>query len=248
MKKQSLIICFLLCLSISLHAQDAKEIIRKSNDLLNGKTSKVTMTMNIVRPEWKRSMTMKSWSKGTEYFLVLVTAPAKDRGTSSLKRGNELWNWMPSIERTIKVSPSMMSQSWMGSDFTNDDLLNASSIVDDYTHDIVAEEKVNGYDCWKIQLTPKEDAAVVWSKVFMWISKEGYWQLKSENYDEDDYLVNTMNAYDIKQLGDRKIPSRMEMIPADEEGNKTVLIYQEAEFDTPIPDSFFSMQNMKRVR
>jgi outer membrane lipoprotein-sorting protein len=231
-----------------IQGQDAKEIVKKADEKLRGKSNKAIMTMRIVRPDWERSMTMKSWAKGDDYSLVLVTAPAKDKGTVSLKRENELWNWMPSIERTIKISPSMMSQSWMGSDFTNDDLLKQSSIVEDYEHSIVGEEEVSGFACYKIALKPKPDAAVVWGKILLWISKEEYHQVKVEYYDEEEYLVNLMQAYDPVKMGDREILSRLEMIPVDEEGQKTVITYETIDFDIDISESFFSMQNMKRIR
>ncbi len=233
-----------------IQAQNATEIIQKSEAKLKGESSQAEMVMQIIRPEWQRTMRLKTWSKGVDYQMVLVTLPAKDKGTASLKRKRELWNWMPSIERTIKVSASMMSQSWMGSDFTNDDLLEQSSIITDYTHQIIGNESVEGYDCWKIQLTPKPNASVVWGKILLWISKKDYHQLKTESYDEDNYLVNTMIMSDIRKTtdGSREIPMRMEMIPADHQGNKTIITYQSIRFNTKLEDNFFSIQNMKRLR
>lgn len=227
---------------------DAKEIVRKSDQKLRGTSNKALMSMRIVRPEWERSMSLKSWSKGDDYSLVLVTAPAKDKGTVSLKRKQELWNWMPSIERTIKVSPSMMTQSWMGSDFTNDDLLKQSSIVKDYVHTLVGEEAVSGFNCYKIALKPKPDAPVVWGKIVLWVSKSEFHQVKAEYYDEDEFLVNVMLCYEPKQMDDREILSRLEMIPADEEGHKTIITYENIDFEIDIAERFFSLQNMRRVR
>lgn len=141
----------------------------------------------------------------------------------------------------------MMMQSWMGSDFTNDDLVKQSSIVVDYDHHLLGEETIRGKECYKLELIPHEDAAVVWGKIISWITKDGFDLWKSEYYDEDGELQNTENAYDIKQMGDRKIPTRMEIIPADEEGKKTVLNILNTTFNEPIDDSFFSKQNMKKV-
>ncbi|MBT31128.1 MAG: outer membrane lipoprotein-sorting protein [Thalassobius sp.] len=258
---ESLLFCFCfllitLCFSsaksenVHLPKEDLspKEIVKKSDEKLRGTSNKAVMSMKIIRPEWERTMSMKSWSKGNEYALILITAPAKDKGTVSLKRENELWNWMPSIERTIKVSPSMMSQSWMGSDFTNDDLLKESSIVEDYNHTLIGEENVSGFNCYKIEMKPKPDAPVVWGKIVLWVSKEEFHQVKAEYYDEDEYLINVMQGYDPKQMGDRVILSKLEMIPADEEGHKTVLIYEQIDFDVDINENFFSLQNMRRVR
>jgi len=142
----------------------------------------------------------------------------------------------------------MMSQGWMGSDFTNDDLLKESSIVVDYTHKITGSETVDGWNCYIIDLIPHEDAAVVWGKIIKWISKEEYLQLKSEYYDEDHYLVKTETAYDVKTMDGRLIPTRFELVPEEEEGHKTVVILDEVLFNKPIDDGFFSQQNMKRVR
>ena len=142
----------------------------------------------------------------------------------------------------------MMLQSWMGSDFTNDDLVRQSSIVDDYTHKIIGEETYNNYLCYKIELTPKPEAGVVWGKIIMLVSKKDYLQLKLDYYDEDDILVKTMQGSKIKKLGGRTIPTYWEMIPVDKPGQKTVMEYTELEFNKKLDQSFFSQQNMKRVR
>jgi outer membrane lipoprotein-sorting protein len=242
-------ISLLISVVIPVHAQDAREIIKKADEKMQGEeTSQSTMTMTIVRPTWQREVTFKSWTKGRDYSLALVTAPAKESGQTFLKRETEMWNWNPTINRLIKLPPSMMSQGWMGSDFSNDDLLKESSIVVDYTHTIIGEEEIDGWDCYKIELIPLEDAAVVWGKIFKWIAKEEFLQMKTEYYDEDDYLIKTELAYDMKTMGGRLIPSKFELIPEEEEGHKTVVVMDDITFNEPIPDSFFSQQNMKRVR
>ncbi|MBB6459411.1 outer membrane lipoprotein-sorting protein [Flammeovirga kamogawensis] len=251
MKKIPIILSVIFCFITSLtYGQNASEIIEKMQDHQRGKSSYTNMTMKVVRPDWTRTMNMKSWSLGGEdYFLVLITSPAKDKGSASLKRLKEMWSWTPSIERTIKISPSMMSQAWMGSDFTNDDLMKGSSVVNDYSHKLLGKETVNGLECYKIEMIPHEDAAVVWGKVLVWVTTDGiYNQIKVENYDEDMYLVNTLNQYDVKELGGRMIPTRQEMVPADEEGKKTVMILNDAKFNQKISPNFFTQQNMKRVR
>jgi len=234
--------------TLGLMAQDATEIIKKANDLSLGTTSQGEMTMTIERPSWSRTVSMKSWSKGTDYYLILITNPARDKGQVFLKSENDMWNWMPAISRMIKLPPSMMSQSWMGSDFTNDDLVKMNSIVNDYTHKILGEENISDLDCYKIELIPHEDAAVVWGKIIMWIAKDEYFQMKAEYYDEDMALVNTQTSSQITQFNDRKIPTHMEMIPADKPGNKTILDMKNMVFNKDIPDNFFSQQNMKRVK
>ena len=154
------------------YAQDALEIIKKVDQKMRGNYSYQEMEMKIVRPDWERSITMKSWTKGTTYAIILITAPAKEKGQVFLKRDKEMWNWVPSIERKIKIPPSMMMQSWMGSDFTNDDLVRESSIVVDYEHNYLGEEDINGITCWKLELDPKPEAPVVWGKIISWVDKE----------------------------------------------------------------------------
>lgn len=240
----------LLCWSISFTvvAESAFDIVQQSDQAMRGDSSYTESTMEIIRPDWTRSMTMKSWTKGMDLSLVLVTAPTKDKGSASLKRQREMWNWVPSIERVIKIAPSMLSQSWMGSDFTNDDLINQSSIVVDYQHQLKGEDTFDGDKVWVIDAVAKPDAPVVWSKVTLWISKSTYLQRKVELYDEFDERVNVMTTYDVKELGGRKLATRMEMQPLDKPENKTVLITHQAQFDFDIDDSFFSQQQMKSLR
>jgi len=232
----------------SAMAQTGLEIITQADNLTRGTSSYAEMKITTVRPNWSKEMTMKMWAKGTDYSVMLVTSPAKEKGSVFLKRKTEVWNYVPSIERTIKLPPSMMLQNWMGTDMTNDDLVKQSSIVVDYTHQVVGEEKIIGLDCWKLELTPKEDAAVVWGKIIIWIEKEHYMQLKIEFYDEDEFLVNQLLAYNPKQFGSRTLPSKMEYIPVEKEGQKTVIEYLNWDFGVEIPDSYFTSAYMKRLR
>lgn len=226
----------------------AREIVKKADEKAKGLTSQGEMKMTIVRPGWKREMTLKSWGKGDELALILVTAPAREKGTAFLKRGNEIWNWQPSIDRTVKMPPSMMAQSWMGSDFTNDDLVKQSSVVDDFEHKMLGAETVEGRSCHKIEMIPKEDAAVVWGKIITWIDKQEYMQMKAEFYDEDGYLVHTMLGKNVRNLGGKMLPSLLEVIPAEEPENRTLVEQLWIKFDQPLKDDFFSVQNMKRVK
>ena len=226
----------------------AAEIIQKADEKVRGKTNTSIMEMEIIRPTWKRSVTMKSWGRGMDYSMTYITAPAKDKGQVFMKRVTEMWNWMPSIGRMIKIPASMMSQGWMGSDYTNDDILKESSIVVDYTHKVAAEETIDGHDSYKIEMTPKEDAAVIWGKVYKWITKDEFIQIKSEYYDEDNDLIKSDHSYDFKIMDGRLIPTRIEILPADEEGKRTVLYIKETKFDIDLSESFFSQQQMKRIR
>ena len=226
----------------------AKDIVRIADEKNRGETMTGEMSMTIVRPKWERTISMKSWSKGDKYFLIYITAPAKEEGQVFLKVDKEMWNYVPTISRMIKIPPSMMMQSWMGSDFTNDDLVKQSSIVTDYDHVLVGEETVRDQACYRIELIPHEDAAVVWGKIVSWITKDSYLLWKSEYFDEDGYLQNTEYAYDIKSFGDRELPSRIEMVPAEKEEQKTIITIEKAVYNEPLDDSFFSKQNMTKVR
>lgn len=228
--------------------ESARDIVEKSNDLIRSKSSYVELTLKIIKPDWSREMKMKAWAIEPDYSLVFITEPARDKGTVTLKRKMEVWNWIPSVQRTIKIPPSMMLQSWMGSDFTNDDLVRQSSIVDDYNHSIIGEEDYEGYKCYKIELIPKPEAGVVWGKLILLVSIKEYLQLKIDHYDEDGFLVKTMKGSKVKKLGGRIIPTYWEMIPEDEPGQMTVMEYTAMEFNKDINNDFFSQQNMKRVR
>ncbi|MBS1653525.1 MAG: outer membrane lipoprotein-sorting protein [Bacteroidetes bacterium] len=241
------LIIFLFSFGKSAPQQDATEIVRKANDLMMGRSSQSTATMTVTRPSWTRKVEMKTWSLGNDYYMVQITAPAQDKGQVFLKRFNEMWNWMPNISRIIKIPPSMMGQNWMGSDFTNNDLVKANSIVNDYNHKILGSETVEGYDCYKIELTPKEDAAVVWDKIITWIAKDKFFILKSEFYNEDGELVNRETQSDIKHFDDRDLPAKLVMTPVKEKGKQTIFEFQKLDFNVSLKPEFFSQQNMKNI-
>lgn len=228
--------------------ETAQQVIKKMEDQMRGASSYFEMTMTTVRPRYTRDVTMRAWSKGEDFSLILITAPARDKGTAFLKRQKEIWNYVPNIDRMIKMPPSMMSQSWMGSDFSNDDLVRESSTITDYRHSILREEVYQNRNCWVLELIPKPESSIVYGKVLVWVDKQHYIQLKVENYDEDGSLVSTMLFSEVKQMGGRTIPSLMEMIPADKPNQKTIIRYAEAKFNIPIEESFFSVQNLKNIR
>lgn len=247
MKK--LLVLPLLIVTMAATAQTAREIIKQADEKMRGTESAITeMTITIVRPKWSREMTLKSWSKGEELSLSLIKSPAKEKGITFLKRNKEIWNWMPSIERTIKLPPSMMMQSWMGTDFTNDDLVRESSTLNDYDQKIVGDSTILGRKCWKLQLDPKPEAPVVWGKLIVFIDQQDYIQLRSEMYDEDGFLINILNSSDIKEMGGKLVAAKMEMIPVETPGNKTVMTFTSMQFDVPIEESFFTTSNMKRLK
>ncbi len=228
--------------------QTADEIVGKSENVMRGNTMHGVMRIKTIRPSWSREMRINIWLKGNDFAMVLVKSPEKDKGITFLKRKKEVWNWMPDIERTIKLPPSMMAQSWMGTDYSNDYLVKQSSLTLDFESLLEKDSTIDSRNCWKVVLTSKENAAVVWGKVILFIDKTDYLQLRNEYYDEDGAILNIVNASKIQNMGGRMIPTVFEMIPTDKTGNRTVLTYESALFDTNIEDTFFTTANMKQIR
>ena len=243
--------CFLIAIGhlfiFIVHAQSAKEIVQKADEKMRGNTSQSEIVIRTIRPSWSREMTVRTWMKGNDLAMILIKAPVKDQGIVFLKRKKEVWNWMPALEKTIKLPPSMMSQSWMGTDFTNDDLVKESSIVNDYDHSITGDTVIDNRNCYIIQMLPKREAAVVWGKLIVCIDKKDMLELNTRFYDEDGSLINTMNAYDVKLMDGRLIPTRFEMIPENKKNQKTEMIYKNIQYNKPLDDDFFTSERMKRV-
>ena len=242
------LLLFFLSGSFVTDNETATDVIKKADEKMRGKTSQAEINIQTIRPKWTRELKLKTWTKGNKYAMILITSPVKEKGTAYLKIDKEVWNWIPSIERVIKLPPSMMTQSWMGTDFTNDDLVKESSVVNDYNHTFAGDTVIQGRNCHKIKLVPKPDASVVWGMIMVWIDKKDYLQMRADFFDEENILVNTMLSSDIKMMGNRLLPAKVEMIPSDKEGEKTVMIYSSISFDQPIDDSFFSTENMKKIK
>ncbi len=247
-KKQLFILIAGMLMMSPAMAENPRDIIRQMEDNMRGDASYTEMTMEVVRPRYTREVSMRSWSLGDDFSLLYVTAPARDEGTSFLKRGNEIWNYVPNIDRTVKMPPSMMSQSWMGSDFTNDDLVRGVSTVDDYTHKLLRTEDMDGYTCYVIEMTPKPEAPVVFEHVIYWVSQKHYLPVKVENYDEFGDLVSTMHFREFREMGGRLMPTIFEMIPHDRSGHKTIMTTHKADFNVSLQEGFFSQQNMRDLR
>lgn len=228
--------------------QTPDEIIKKSEENMRGKTMRGTMTIKTVRPTWSREMSINIWLKGDDYAMILIKSPERDKGITYLKHRKEVWNWMPVLEKTIKLPPSMMSQSWMGTDYSNDYLVKQSSLTSDFNNVLEKDSTIDSKPCWKVRLTPKENAAVVWGKVVLFIDKTDYLQLRNEYYDEEGSLINIVKASHVQNIGERNIPTVFEMTPSDKPGNKTVITYQAIVFDQAIEDSFFSTASMKQMK
>jgi len=179
--------------------------------------------------------------------MILITGPAREKGTVFLRNGDEVWHYVPGIKKVVAL-PAAMVQSWMGTDFTNDALINAGSLVEDYTHKLKGIVSVDGTPCYQIELVPKPEAAVVWGKVITHISVKQTLQLRTEFYDEDDYLITTLKASEIKDIGGQALPSKLTIIPADEEGFYTEMTYKKLDFNPTFAPDFFERSNMKQVQ
>ena len=239
---------FLLSSSgMGVEAQDAQAIVQASFDYWRGKASVGTVAMIIHRPDWERHMTIKAWTKGQSDSIVVVTAPAKDKGNGTLKKGKEMWIYNPKVNRVIKVPPSMMSQAWMGSDFSNDDLAKSDSILDDYTHTLIDTEAHEGKKVYVIKSMPKPTAPVVWGMQRLKV-REDHILLQEEFYDEDLELVKAMTGSQIQMIDDRLFPKVWRMQKADVEDEYTELIYQELEFSDDLPDNLFTLTNLRNPR
>jgi outer membrane lipoprotein-sorting protein len=238
----------LTALSTPPQGPDPTELVRRADRLLRGQTHTGTYRMEVTTPRWTRSLKMRVWTKGTDRSLIRIDEPAQETGTGFLKMGVEVWSYLPGVAKTVKIPPSMMQQSWMGSDFTNDDLVKESSILTDYTQHLVGAETLEGVATWHLRLEPRPEATVVWGRVEVWIQQEGDIIRREVFYDQSGEQVSEMTLDQIKELGGRRIPTRYVMVPSDKEGHRTVLYIDEATFDEPIADSFFSLQNLRRIR
>lgn len=238
----------LMLVSSIAFSQTANDIIRQSEEKFRGTSSHGIIEIKIVRPTWERIMTATTWNQGSENSMILISAPARDAGTVFLKKDREIWNYLPTVNRTIKMPPSMLAQSWMGSDFNNDDLVKESSMISDYTHQLLREELLRGKQCYVIESTPNDDAPVVWGKLVSWVTKDQLLQWKTEFYDEEGVLVQKMEGFDAREFDGRILPARFRMTPMDEDENYTEMEYKMLEFDTEYNAQFFSVQNMKRIK
>ncbi len=227
-------------------ALPATEIVEKAEQLLWGKTAVGEFDMTITTPTWSRTLALLVWMDRPTRSFLRIAAPAKDAGITSLRIGSEMWNYLPAIERTIKIPPSLMLQPWLGSDFTNDDLVKESSIVTDYTHRLLAEQNVGGNEAYRIEGLPKPEAAVVWGKIVYSIRKSDFVPLKLEYYDERGNLIRELTYSDVRTLDGRPIPTRWEMVPVTKPGKKTTITVKKISYDRPIGGDVFSLRNLKQ--
>ena len=222
----------------------AAQLVRDSFDYYRGEASVAIVEMRIHRPDWERTQVLKVWTLGEDKSLFTILEPSKDRGNGSLKRGSDMWMYNPRIKRVIKLPPSMMSQSWMGSDFSNNDLAKSDSLIEHYEHRIVSTEKDGEHTVYVIESTPVPGAPVVWGKEVLRIRQDLIF-LEEAFYDEDGELVKTLRFSDLRMFGDKLYPARMKMSPADKPGQYTEVVYRELAFRDTLPERYFTQQSLR---
>jgi outer membrane lipoprotein-sorting protein len=224
-------------------AQDIEEVVRKVDELYRANSSYAQVEMGIVTPHWQRTLRMNIWTEGKSKTFIRILSPAKEKGVATLRLGTEMWNYLPRANKVIKIPPSMMMSSWMGSDFTNDDLVKEFTWIDDFHYRFIRPGDAQP-NLFYIELTPKEGLPVVWGKIVAAVTKENYLPIWDQYYDEKGRLMRIIDFKEVKRIGGRLIPSVMEVIPQDKEGQKTVLRYLSAEFDVGRMDDIFSLRNL----
>jgi len=227
---------------------EARRIVDRVDRLLRGNSSHGHVEMEVHTRHWSRTLRMEVWSLGTEHSLVRVTAPPREAGTATLKSGQEVWNYLPRVDRTIKVPPSLMMGSWMGSHFTNDDLVKESRVVDDYDIRFAFRGARDGVDVWEFTLTPKPEAAVVWGRIEEQVRRRDLMPTWARYYDEDGTLVRTLTFSDYRRMGGRVVPATMKVVPADKPDESTTLRYLDLEFDVKLDPGFFSLRSLRARR
>ena len=247
MRKLFILISLVVLSSLQAQEPDAAQLVRQAMDHWRGMTSFSDMTMTIHRPDWERSMTMHSWSKGDKRSLVRVLEPKKDAGNGTLLNDNNMWTFSPKINRIIKVPSSMMSQSWMGSDFSNKDISKSTDIIDQYDHELTSLEERDGHRFYTITSIPHEEAAVVWGKEVMTI-RDDYVLIEQQFWDQDGELVKAMKTLDIQVMGGRPVAKVMRMSKADTPDEWTQLTSNSIEFDIDLPDRLFTLSSLRNPR
>ena len=224
---------------------DPEIILNNVDDIYRSNASHGILTLSVKTSNCQRSLTLEQWSKGNDMHLLKVLKPKKEKDLATLRVDNNVWNYMPKVKRVVKIPSSMMSSSWMGSHFTNDDLVKQSRMVIDYDFSITYEGLRDGVDIVEIACIPKKNAAVVWGKVEVIVYRNDFIPLSIVYYDEDLKLSRTLKFSNIQVLGGKKIPLQMKMTPIDEPGESTAILWEKIEFDLAIKDDFFSLRKLQ---
>ena len=224
---------------------DPEIILNNVDDIYRSNASHGILTLSVKTSNWQRSLTLEQWSKGNDMHLLKVLKPKKEKNLATLRVDKNVWNYMPKVKRVVKIPSSMMSSSWMGSHFTNDDLVKQSRMVIDYDFSITYEGLRDGVDIVEISCIPKKNAAVVWGKVEVIVYRNDFIPLSIVYYDEDLKLSRTLKFSNIQVLGGKKIPLQMKMVPTDEPEESTAILWEKIEFDIVIKDDFFSLRKLQ---
>lgn len=223
---------------------DIEQIIRSIDDLYRSDSSYSEVQMHIKTPHWERTLKMNVWTQGMDKTFIRITYPPKEKGVATLRIGNEMWNFLPKTNKVMKIPPSMMMSSWMGSDFTNDDLVKEFTFLDDYSFELITPEN-SEENLLYILFTPKEGRPIVWGKVIAAVRGLDFIPVEEKFYDEKGQLMRVMHFKNIQELGGRTIPSVLELIPLNKEGHATVIEYKAIEFNRKIPEETFSLRNLR---
>lgn len=227
---------------------DPQDLIDAAENRIKGETAHGTIEMKVTRPDFTRTMRMESWWEGNEKALIVIESPKKDAGNKTLKIGNEMWNYLANTETTIKIPPSMMLQSWNGSDFTNDDLVRESNYAEDYEASIAGVDTLDGAACWKLVLTPESDAPVVWGRLEYWIERSDTLPVRVDYYDEGGERKRHLVFSDVDAVGSRTIPTTWTMHDDTEEGRRTTMEIVDMAFDVSIDERIFSRRELESGR
>lgn len=223
----------------------AAKILREVDDLWRGESSHAVISMMVITGHYTRKMKLEAWSKGKDSSLVIILTPLREKGTASLKSGTSVYSYLPKTDRTIRLTAGMMMSSWMGSHFTNDDLVKESRLSDDYETDITFEGDRDGSRIIEFTLIPKPDAAVVWGKI-VYMVRSDHLPLKALYFDEDMELIRTMTFDKPKVMDDRLFPTVLRVTPHDKPDEFTELVYEKMKFNIDLDDAFFSIASLKR--
>jgi len=247
MKKVLLILGIIISISNS-HADilTAEKILDNVDDLYRSNASHGILTLSVTTVNWQRTLTLEQWSKGEDKSLIKILKPKKEKGLATLRVDKNMWNYLPKVKRVVKIPSSMMSSSWMGSHFTNDDLVKQSRMTEDYTFSITFEGTKDDKEIIEVTCLPNKEAAVVWGKVEVVVYADDYLPLRMIYYDEDLLLSRTLEFTNIEMMDGKMIPTMMNMIPTDEPGESTTVKWEEIQFDVAIDDDFFSLRKLQQ--
>lgn len=250
MRKVALLLLLLLPAAAAAAPQrsspEVLALLEKVDRLYRSSRSRARIEMEVVTPDWRRTLAMDFWTEGLDRTFIRVLSPARDAGSATLRKGSEMWNYFPKINKVMKVPPSMMMGSWMGSDFTNDDLVKESTLMDDYYGEFFSPEKPDPALHY-IRLRPRAEAVSLWGAIELVIRRSDLLPLREDYFDEKGRRQRSMEFSDIAPLGGRTMPRVMRMVPLSKAGHSTTIRYLEAEFDAALPADTFSLRNLQRA-